>query len=128
MMKFWYRTMKVVGGMLGMVLLVGMMLLLSTPGRSLADDRRTQNIDKPAAIAGKNVAIPGQFVAPSGTDAGFCTDSAQPCKTINYALSKAVDGGEIRVAAGTYKELIQVTRPIQRRTTSHRLQLTFTMC
>ena len=62
---------------------------------------RSQNIGKPVAIASKNLFFPRQFVAPSGTDSGFCTDSAQPCKTINYALSKAVDGGEIRVAAGT---------------------------
>ncbi|MDQ3250037.1 MAG: hypothetical protein M3Q45_12630, partial [Chloroflexota bacterium] len=67
-------------------------------------DLRGQNIGKPVAILGKNLFIPRQFVAPSGTDTGFCTDSAQPCKTINYALSKAVDKGDIRVAAGVYKE------------------------
>jgi hypothetical protein len=75
-------------------------------------DLRSQNIGKPVAIAAKNLSFPRQFVAPSGADTGFCTDSAQPCKTINYALSKAVDGGEIRVAAGLYPESIQVTRPI----------------
>lgn len=73
---------------------------------------RSQNIGKPVAIASKNLFLPREFVAPSGTDTGFCTDSAQPCKTINYALSQAVDGGEIRVAAGVYPEQIQVTHPI----------------
>lgn len=73
---------------------------------------RSQNIGKPVAIASKNLSLPRQFVAPSGTDTGFCTDPAQPCRTIGYALSQAVDGGEIRVAAGLYPEQIQVTRPI----------------
>ena len=75
-------------------------------------DLRSQNIGKPVAIANGHLFLPRQFVAPSGTDIDFCTDSAQPCKTINYALSKAVDGGEIRVAAGLYQEQIVVTRPI----------------
>jgi hypothetical protein len=78
----------------------------------LIADLRSQNIGIPVAIAARNLSIPRQFVAPSGADAGLCTDSAQPCKTINYALSQAVDGGEIRVAAGVYQEQIQVTRPI----------------
>ena len=75
-------------------------------------DLRGQNIGKPVVIAAKQFFIPRQFVAPTGTDTGFCTDSAQPCKTINYALGQAVDGSEIRVAAGLYKELIQVTKPV----------------
>lgn len=75
-------------------------------------DLRAQNIGKPVVIAGKNLFIPRQFVAPSGTDAGFCTDSAQPCKTITYALTQAVDKSEIRVAAGIYKEQIQVSKQI----------------
>ncbi|MCX6047940.1 MAG: hypothetical protein NT075_22805 [Chloroflexi bacterium] len=75
-------------------------------------DLRNQNIGKPVAIASAHLFMPRQFVAPSGVDTGFCTDSAQPCKTINYAMSQAVDGGEIRIAAGLYKEQIQMSKPI----------------
>ena len=73
---------------------------------------RDQNVGKPVVIAAKNILFRRQFVAPSGIDTGFCTDPAQPCKTINYALAQGTEGGEIRVAAGTYPELIQITRPI----------------
>ena len=73
---------------------------------------RGMNIGKPIAMVGKNLFIPRQFVATTGTDSGFCTDSAQPCQTISYALTQAVDGTEIRVAAGVYPEAIQLTHPI----------------
>ncbi|RIK35144.1 MAG: hypothetical protein DCC55_31250, partial [Chloroflexi bacterium] len=75
-------------------------------------DLRGQNIGKPVVMAAKHLFIPRQFVAPSGTDTGTCTDAAQPCQTITYALSQAVDGTEIRVAAGTYAEQIQVSKPV----------------
>lgn len=75
-------------------------------------DLRNQNIGKPVVIAGAHLFIPRQFVAQTGADTGTCTDSAQPCKTINYALSQAVEGGEIRIAAGLYKEQIQMTKPV----------------
>lgn len=75
-------------------------------------DLRSQDIGKPVAIASGNLFFPRQFVAPSGVDAGACTDSAQPCKTITYAMSQAVNGGEIRVAAGVYPEQLLLTRPI----------------
>jgi hypothetical protein len=80
-------------------------------GQTIAD-LRSQNIGKPVAIASKNIFFPRQYVAPGGADTGACTDSAQPCQTINYALSKAVVGGEIRVAAGLYPEQIVVSQPV----------------
>ncbi len=43
-----------------------------------------------------------RYVAPTGTDAGDCTNPAQPCQTIQYAVDQAGDGDEIRVAGGTY--------------------------
>lgn len=75
-------------------------------------DLRSQEIGKPVVIALKNLSFHRQFVAPSGTDTGFCTEPAQPCKTINYAIFQGVEGGEIRVAAGLYPELIQLTKPL----------------
>lgn len=78
----------------------------------LIADFKNQNIGKPVVMAFKQLALPRQYVATTGNDTGDCTDSAQPCKTISYALSKATDGGEIRVAAGLYQEAIQVTKPV----------------
>jgi choice-of-anchor B domain-containing protein len=42
------------------------------------------------------------FVADNGNDQGECTDPADPCATINYALTRAGKGGQIRVTEGTY--------------------------
>lgn len=39
-------------------------------------------------------------VAMGGSDSGDCTTSA--CRTVHYAVSKAVPGDTVRVAAGTY--------------------------
>ena len=78
----------------------------------IVDNLRDQNIGKPVPIASKNIFFPRQYVATSGTDAGDCSNSAQPCKTISYALTKAGDGGEVRVAAGVYPEMIQVSKQV----------------
>ncbi len=43
------------------------------------------------------------FVAEDGVDSGRCHDSAQPCRTIGYALSMVGKGGEVRIAAGRYE-------------------------
>jgi hypothetical protein len=75
-------------------------------------EQRALNIGKPVVMAAKNLFFPRQFVAPSGADTGTCTDSAQPCQTITYAIGQAVDGTEIRVATGTYPEQIQVSKPV----------------
>jgi choice-of-anchor B domain-containing protein len=42
------------------------------------------------------------FVAMDGSDASDCTDSAAPCRTIGYAMSRVGKLGQIRVASGTY--------------------------
>ncbi|MEZ4864253.1 MAG: choice-of-anchor Q domain-containing protein [Caldilineaceae bacterium] len=51
-----------------------------------------------------------QYVAPSGSDSGYCTLVEQPCQTINYALSKGLSNVEVRVAAGIYHEPILLYR------------------
>ncbi len=43
-----------------------------------------------------------RYVATSGTDSGTCTDSATPCRTIQYAINQSASGDTIKVAAGTY--------------------------
>ncbi len=84
----------------------------STNWGALITEQRGKNVGKPVVMAAAHLFIPRQFVAPNGTDSGFCTESTQPCKTINYAISQAVDGTEIRVAAGLYAEQIQLSKPI----------------
>jgi hypothetical protein len=42
------------------------------------------------------------YVSPSGDDANSCQSPAEPCATINGAISKAYDGDQIFVAMGTY--------------------------
>lgn len=49
-------------------------------------------------------------VSKTGTDTGNCVTS--PCATINYAISQAPAGGTIKVAAGTYDQTVDITKPI----------------
>ncbi|HTO00583.1 MAG TPA: hypothetical protein VL068_07900, partial [Microthrixaceae bacterium] len=53
---------------------------------------------------------PGRYVKPTGTDAGACATAATACATITYAVSVATPGQTIRVAAGTYPELVIVDK------------------
>jgi len=43
-------------------------------------------------------------VAIGGTDSGSCGDAAAPCRTIRFAMAKAVAGDRILVHEGTYEE------------------------
>jgi hypothetical protein len=43
-----------------------------------------------------------RYVSTTGTDSGDC--SVNPCATIAYAISKAVNGDTVDIAAGTYNE------------------------
>ncbi len=43
-----------------------------------------------------------RYVSPSGINSGDCTNSGNPCATVQYAVDQAGDGEEIRVAGGTY--------------------------
>ncbi len=54
----------------------------------------------------------GRYVAPTGVDTGDCSASASPCATITYAQTQAVDGETVHVAAGTYPELVIVTKSL----------------
>ena len=47
-------------------------------------------------------------VATSGTDVPGCGSEEDPCETIQYAADEAVEGDEVRVAAGTYSGVQQV--------------------
>ncbi|KPL21375.1 MAG: hypothetical protein AMJ93_09755 [Anaerolineae bacterium SM23_84] len=45
------------------------------------------------------------YVAPTGTDAGNCTNSDSPCETVQYAVDQASEGSTIKVASGTYTDV-----------------------
>src|SRR5258706_188741 len=47
-------------------------------------------------------------VAMTGSNTGNCQAALSPCLTITYALTQAVDGDQILVAAGTYSEGVVV--------------------
>lgn len=49
------------------------------------------------------------YVAPSGTDSSNCLVSS-PCQTIQQAINNAVNGDEIRVATGTYSEILIINK------------------
>ena len=49
-----------------------------------------------------------RYVATTGTDSGTCTSTALPCLTIAYAVSQAVSGDTISIAAGAYPEQVTV--------------------
>ncbi len=59
-----------------------------------------------AAAAAKTL-----YVAKSGSDTSACTKKA-PCATISHAVAKAKKGDTVKVAAGTYAEMVQITRNI----------------
>jgi hypothetical protein len=44
----------------------------------------------------------------TGSDDSDCSNPADPCATIGYALSQAGNGDEIRVAGGTYTETVDI--------------------
>ena len=47
-----------------------------------------------------------RYVSPNGTDGGGCTNPANPCKTIDYALDQADAGDTIHLEEGVYYETV----------------------
>ena len=60
-----------------------------------------------AAQAGRlrSVASTIRYVEPGGTDESDCSAPDKACGTVQFAVNRAVDGDEIRVAAGRYTDL-----------------------
>ncbi len=42
------------------------------------------------------------YIAPAGSDGGSCAGPTTPCATLDYALTQALPGATIQLAAGTY--------------------------
>lgn len=53
-----------------------------------------------------------EYVAKRGADAGGCTKRS-PCKTINYAISRATRGEIIHVEKGTYHQTVNVNKAVR---------------
>jgi hypothetical protein len=49
-----------------------------------------------------------RYVARSGADVGDCSLSAAPCFTLGYALTQALSGDTVKMAAGSYQEGILI--------------------
>jgi hypothetical protein len=65
----------------------------------------------PTPVAGADVgqvevlASQVRYVAPSGVNKGDCNVPDSACQTVQYAMDRATEGDEIRVAAGTYTDI-----------------------
>ena len=62
------------------------------------------------AVSGTTAAAAGAktlYVTKSGSDANACTKKA-PCQTIGHAVGKAHKGDTVKVAAGTYAEMVTI--------------------
>ncbi|MDX1521566.1 MAG: choice-of-anchor B family protein, partial [Anaerolineae bacterium] len=57
---------------------------------------------RPEPVLAHQGGFPLLYVAADGADRGECHDLAAPCRTIAYAINRAILGDEVRVAAGTY--------------------------
>jgi hypothetical protein len=49
----------------------------------------------------------------SAGDVGTCSTPATACQTVDYALTQAVAGDTIKVAAGTYNQTVAITIPVR---------------
>lgn len=54
------------------------------------------------AFAAGSAAATVRYVAPLGSDAGACTSSAAPCRSIQYSVNQSASGDEIRLSGGTF--------------------------
>jgi choice-of-anchor B domain-containing protein len=53
-------------------------------------------------VLGHDDVIGTRFVAGTGHDTGDCDNNHQPCRTLQYALSRVNPGDAVKLAAGTY--------------------------
>lgn len=53
-----------------------------------------------------------RYVAAGGVDAGSCSSSAAPCRTIGYAIGQSAAGDTVNVGPGTFVENVVVDRSV----------------
>jgi hypothetical protein len=56
-------------------------------------------------VSAASLAATIRYVAADGADAGDCGTPTTPCRTIQYAVDRAADGDEVRVATGVYTDI-----------------------
>ena len=76
---------------------------------TVTDNESATTASSPVTIVVTDDAT-GRYVATTGTDSGTCASSASPCLTINYATGQATSGDTVHVAAGSYPEIVEVTK------------------
>nr|MBC8254546.1 DUF11 domain-containing protein [Ardenticatenia bacterium] len=86
--------------LLAVLALAGALALLGARGSGLPVAHAQGDPTRYAAAPTRYVAA-----APTGNDAGDCTDFNNPCRTVQYAVDRAGAGDEIRVATGTYTDV-----------------------
>ena len=65
------------------------------------------NVPSLPVTAGAVTTTSTRYVSTTGTDSDDCTDSTSPCRTVQYAVDQASEGGTIKVASGTYTDIHQ---------------------
>lgn len=66
---------------------------------------------QPPHTLGASALAPVAYVAPDGDDARDCATPATRCATLQRALDQLADGGEVRMAAGSYPGAAKLSRP-----------------
>lgn len=65
-----------------------------------------------ASMSPAAAAAATRYVAMTGSDSSDCTDSTQPCATIQYAINQAAAGDTVSIGPGTFGQSATVTIPL----------------
>jgi nitrous oxidase accessory protein NosD len=65
-----------------------------------------------ATVAATSAAAKTLYVKPKGHNNTACT-SVKPCRTIGFAVGQAHPGDTVRVAQGTYRATVSITKDIK---------------
>jgi nitrous oxidase accessory protein NosD len=86
-------------GRIGLALLLGLWAVSATFGSFVSGDSNENG------LGGTTI----RYVSPAGQDtANSCLNPASPCATLQHAVNNAAPGEEIRLAQGTYSDLVEI--------------------